>query len=213
MEEQTTVGFYAFICCYFKDTKWGKHLRRNLEGYKVPTTLYKRNGWKRKPINSIFLFSIEERGIGGFHGGLKGYLENSRHFIVVCSPHSAKSRVMAEAISYFHSIGRSKDIHFFIVDGIPDSSDRETECFNPVVKKLGITVTSCVNINEKKYRWSWLNRQRAYVQLIAALLGVESDLILQHHKRRAIQKLTVTLVVSIITASLLLLHWLGVKGL
>ena len=50
-------------------------------------------------------------------------------------------------------------------------------------------------------------------QLIAALLGVEADLILQHHKRRAIQKLTVTLVVSIITASLLLLHWLGVKGL
>ena len=104
---------------------------------------------------------------------------------------------MAEAISYFHSIGRSKYIHFFIVDGIPDSSDRETECFNPVVKKLGITVTSCVNINEKKYRWSWLNRQRAYVQLIAALLGVEADLILQHHKRLAIQKFVIVLVAFI----------------
>ena len=213
MEEQTTVGFYAFICCYFKDTKWGKHLQRELEKFRIPASLCSQRGWKRKPINSILVFPYTNGGIGGFHAGLKGRIEDSRHLVIVCSSNSVKSVLASKEIAYFHSIGRSKDIHFFIVDGIPDSSDRETECFNPVVKKLGITVTSCVNINEKKYRWSWLNRQRAYVQLIAALLGVEADLILQHHKRRAIQKLTVTLVVSIITASLLLLHWLGVKGL
>jgi uncharacterized membrane protein len=44
------------------------------------------------------------------------------------------------------------------------------------------------NINEKIYRWPWLNRERAYVQLISKLLGVEFDSIWQRHKRRLIGK-------------------------
>lgn len=39
------------------------------------------------------------------------------------------------------------------------------------------------NIHEKVFRWSWLNRERAFVQLITKLLGVEFDSIWQRHRR------------------------------
>lgn len=44
------------------------------------------------------------------------------------------------------------------------------------------------NVNEKIYRWQWLNRDRAYAQLVSKLLGVEFDAIWQRHKRQLIRK-------------------------
>ena len=44
------------------------------------------------------------------------------------------------------------------------------------------------NIHEKNYKWSWLNKERAYVQLVSKLLGVEFDAIWQRHKRQLIRK-------------------------
>jgi hypothetical protein len=85
-------------------------------------------------------------------------------------------------------LGRTKQIHFFIVDGIPHSGNPDTECFNPVVKKLGLPEILGANIHEKTYRWPWLNRERAYVQLITKLLGVEFDAIWQRHKRLLVQR-------------------------
>ena len=95
---------------------------------------------------------------------------------------------MGREIEYFHSLGRPNNIHFFIVDGTPHSGDPETECFNPVIDKLGLPEILGANVNEKIYRWQWLNRDRAYAQLVSKLLGVEFDAIWQRHKRQLIRK-------------------------
>ena len=179
--------YFAFISYNAKDTNWGKQLQKKLEHYRMPTTLCSQHGWKRTPINPVFFAPTDIRA-GGLSEGLQERLKASQNLIVICSPNSAKSEWVGKEIEYFHNLGRTKNIHFFIVEGTPHSGSPDTECFNPVIERLGLPETLGANINEKIYRWSWLNKERAYVQLISKLLGVEYDAIWQRHKRRLICK-------------------------
>ena len=137
---------------------------------------------------SPIFFAPYEIQPGGLTEELQERLRASRNLIVICSPNSAKSEWVGKEIEFFHNLGRTKQIHFFIVDGEPHSGNLDTECFNPVVNKLGLPEILGANIHEKIYRWPWLNKQRAYVQLISKLLGVEFDAIWQRHRRLLIQK-------------------------
>lgn len=179
--------YFAFISYNSQDTGWGKRLQRKLEHYSMPSTICSERGWKRRPINPVW-FAPTDIQPGALDEELKKRLEDSRNLIVICSPASAISEWVGKEIRYFHELGRDKNIHFFIVDGIPNSGDTATECFNPVVKKLGIPEILGANIHEKIYRCPRLNRERAYVQLISKLLGVEYDAIWKRHRRLLIEK-------------------------
>ena len=190
MEQQ--FKYFAFISYSSHDTQWGKRLHKKLESYSIPSTLCKKHGWKRKPLNPIF-FAPYEIQPGSLSEELKDRLRQSRHLIVICSPNSAQSYWVGLEIEFFHQLGRTKDIHFFIIDGVPNSGDKTTECFNNKIKELGIPEILGANIHEKVYRWSWLNRERAYVQIVTKLLGVEFDSIWQRHKRMLWQKMALWL--------------------
>ncbi len=185
MEQQ--YKYFAFISYNSKDTEWGKRIQKKLEGYKMPATLCSEHGWERKPIKPVF-FAPTDIQPGGLSEELQERLRASRNLIVICSPNSARSEWVGKEIAFFHQLGRTKQIHFFIVEGQPHSGDPETECFNPVVDQLGLPEILGANIHEKIFRWSWLNKERAYVQLISKLLGVEFDAIWQRHKRQLVQK-------------------------
>lgn len=179
--------YFAFISYNARDTQWGKRVQRKLEHYRMPATLCSERGWKRKPMNPVF-FAPTDIQPGGLSEELQERLASSRNLIVICSPNSAKSEWVGKEIEFFHSLGRTDNIHFFIVDGTPHSGNPDTECFNPVVDRLGMPEILGANIHEKNYKWPWLNKERAYVQLISKLLGVEFDSIWQRHKRRLIRK-------------------------
>lgn len=183
----TSYKYFAFISYNSKDTEWGKRVQRKLEHYRMPATLCNENGWKRTPIKPVF-FAPTDIQPGPLSEELQERLRASRNLIVICSPNSAQSEWVGREIAFFHSIGRTKNIHFFIVDGVPHSGDTTTECFNPVVKTLGLPEILGANIHERVSRWSWINKERAYVQLISKLLDVEFDAIWQRHKRLMIQK-------------------------
>ena len=182
-----TFKYFAFISYNAKDTNWGKKLQKKLEHYKMPSTLCSEHGWERKPIKPVF-FAPTDIQPGGLSEELQERLKASRNLIVICSPNSAKSEWVGKEIKFYHNLGRTKNIHFFIVDGIPHSGNPETECFNPVIDQLGLPEILGANIHEKIYRWPWLNRERAYVQLISKLLGVEFDAIWQRHRRMMVRK-------------------------
>lgn len=187
MNTSNQFEYFAFISYSSKDTKWGKRLQKKLEHYRMPATLCSEHGWERKPIKPVF-FAPTDIQPGGLTEELQERLRASRNLIVICSPHSAQSEWVGKEIEYFHSLGRTKQIHFFIIEGIPHSGNKETECFNPIVEKLGLPEILGANIHERIFRWPWLNKERAYVQLISKLLGVEFDTIWQRHKRLLIQK-------------------------
>ena len=185
MEKQ--YKYFAFISYSSHDTAWGKRLQRKLEGYRMPATLCSKHGWERKPIKPVF-FAPTDIQPGELSEELKERLKASKHLIVICSPHSAKSEWVGKEIEFFHSLGRTKNIHFFIIDGVPHSGNPNTECFNPIIEKLGLPEILGANIHEKVFHWPWLNRERAYVQLVTKLLGVEFDSIWQRHRRLLRQK-------------------------
>lgn len=201
--------YFAFISYNRKDTEWGKRIQRKLENYRMPATMCTERGWARKPIKPIF-FAPTDIQPGGLDDELKERLRASRNLIVIGSPNSAKSDWVGKEIEFFHSLGRADNIHYFIVDGVPHSNDPDTECFHPVIEKLGMPEILGANIHEKIYRMPWLNKERAYVQLVSKLLGVEFDTIWQRHKRQLIRRIIAWTLAAI--AVLAALAWVWVSN-
>lgn len=188
--------YFAFISYSSHDYKWGKRIQNKLEHYRMPTTLCSKHGWKRQPMRPVF-FAPTDIQPGGLSEELQERLKASRNLIVVCSPHSAQSEWVGKEIAYFHQLGRTQRIQFFIVDGVPHSGNPKTECFNSIIKTLELPEILGANIHERIYRLSWLNQERAYVQLITKLLGVEFDTIWQRHRRMLIKQV-VTWIVGVV---------------
>lgn len=206
MEQQ--YKYFAFISYNSHDTTWGKKLQHKLEGYRMPATLCSEHGWKRKPIKPVF-FAPTDIQPGGLTAELQERLKASKNLIVICSPYSAQSEWVGKEIAFFHSLGRTENIHFFIIDGVPHSGNPDTECFNPIVNTLGLPEILGANIHEKIYRWPWLNRERAYVQLITKLLGVEFDSIWQRHRRLLRQKIAAWTVGIVVIIAALVGVWMS----
>ena len=191
---QQEFKYFAFISYNSHDTEWGKRVQRKLEHYRMPATLCNEHGWERTPIKPVF-FAPTDIQPGGLTEELQERLRASKNLIVICSPNSAQSEWVGKEIEFFHGLKRTKQIHFFIVEGEPHSGNPDTECFNPIVKELGLPEILGANINEQtqtypftKIPCPWLNKERAYVQLISKLLGVEFDAIWKRHKRLLVQK-------------------------
>lgn len=202
--------YFAFISYNSRDVEWGKRLQRKLEGYKMPATLCSEHGWERKPIKPVF-FAPTDIQPDDLNEEIKSRLRASRNLIVICSPRSAQSVWVGKEIAYFHSLGRGSNIRFFIVEGVPNSGDPATECYNDVVRELGMQEVLGVNINEHNFRWRYLNRERAYVQLITKLLGIEFDDIWQRHKRLMAERIAVFSAVTVAVVAVII--WALVSNL
>lgn len=205
--------YYAFISYSSKDTEWGKRVQKKLENYRMPATLCSEHGWKRTPIKPVF-FAPTDIQPGGLTEELQERLKAARNLIVICSPNSAKSDWVGKEIEFFHQLGRTKQIHFFIVDGKPHSGNPDTDCFNPIVNTLGLPEILGANVNDRtqtypftRISWPWMDKERAYVQLISKLLGVEFDAIWQRHKRQAIEKMIAWTISIMVVLSTLVGVW------
>lgn len=163
--------------------------------------------WVGEETDETVFFAPTDIQPGDLTEELKERLKASRNLIVVCSPNSARSEWVGKEIAFFHQLGRTQQIQFFIVNGIPHSGNPETECFNPIVNELGLPEILGANIHEKIHRWPWLNKERAYVQLITKLLGVEFDSIWQRHKRMLIRQVIAWIVGGIVILASLFAVW------
>lgn len=203
MTQTTTTGsyqFYAFVSYSSKDMRWGQLVQRRLEHYRIPAG----SGcdWTDKRMRPVF-FAPTDIQPGALSNELQRRLEQSQHLIVIGSPNSAQSEWVGREIEYFHQLGRAGRIHYFIV-----SKADPQQCYHPVLKQLGMPELLGANVHERVYRWPWLNRERAFVQLISKLLGVEFDSVWHRHRRQLLRRAVLMAVAVVAVVAALLGVWL-----
>lgn len=187
---------FVFISYNHKDVKWAKWLQKKLEWYRLPTEAHNEFSDSRY-IRPVFR-DRDTLTAGILNDSLRAHLEASRFLVVICSPNSAKSEWVSEEIRAFIEMGRVEQIVPFIVEGSPEESFplalRQWNQEHPGKNLLGIAVT-----DDGK-----TDRQKAFVRLVAHVLGLQFDALWQRHKR-FIRRLAVIL--SVCAAALLALSY------
>jgi hypothetical protein len=221
--------YFAFISYKSDDLKEAWNLKKRLDGYKLPTLLCKQYNKDRKPTHEAFLDKTNIQP-GELTKELRDNLDSSHYLIVVCSPRSAKSEYVTAEIEWFTRNGRENEMFLFIIESDPA---RIGDSFNPAIRKVekqwedrdrkeGREYVKReilgVNIKEKDvdkmffiYRWpivgKWLQRERAYMQLISTLLHLEFEQLWSYQKIRLAERIIAWIVGIILVLSALSLTW------
>lgn len=186
--------YYAFISYKSDDEKWAKRLQEQIEKFRLPAYLCKKNPAKPKRLKPCFRYHTDI-GINELKTELQEKLERSKFLIVVCSPRSATSEWVGEEIETFVRLGRKSNIIPFVVDGKPYSGDAD-ECYHPVIRKnfprsdsretdqeiLGANVHE---EGEGSARTKW---NKAVVKVIAKMQGLEFDELWRREQRRRVRR-------------------------
>lgn len=211
--------YFAFISYKSDDLKEAWSLKKKLDGYKLPTILCKQYEKERKPTREAFLDKTNIQP-GDLTDELRENLDKSHYLIVVCSPRSAESKYVTAEIEWFTRNGRENEMFLYIIESDPKNIE---DSFNPAImdaqrrwaerdgEKREILG---VNIKEKDvdkmffiYRWpiigSWLQRERAYMQLISRLLNLEFEQLWSYQKIRLAEKIIAWVVGVILVLSVL----------
>lgn len=207
MEKMTSTKgykYFAFISYKSDDLSEAWSLKKKLDGYKLPTLLCKQYKKERKPTYEAFLDKTNIQP-GDLTDELRENLDKSHYLIVVCSPRSAKSEYVTAEIEWFTRNGRENEMFLYIIESDPKNIEAS---FNPAIKEAEKRWSERdgekreilgVNIKEKDvdkmfliYRWpiigSWLQRERAYMQLISKLLNLEFEQLWSYQKIRLAEK-------------------------
>ena len=201
---------FVFISYNHKDVKWARWLQKKLEWYRLPTEIHNEFSDSRY-IRPVFR-DRDTLTSGVLNDALRSHLEASKYLVVLCSPHSAQSEWVSDEIEAFIEMGRLDRIVPFIIDGSPQDYTRSNiaqplmgECFplalrqwnmeHPDKNLLGIAVT-----DDGK-----TDRQKAFIRLVAHLLGIGFDALWQRHKRY-IRRLITSLAIAAVVA-LALVYW------
>lgn len=107
--------YYPFINYKSEDVEWAIWLQHELEHYHLPASF---NGQTDIPqeLRPVFR-DIDELSAGNLPEQIYRALENSQNLIVVCSPQAAISPWVNQEVEIFISLGRTKRIFPFIVEG------------------------------------------------------------------------------------------------
>lgn len=207
---------YVFISYNHKDVKWAKWLQKKLEWYRLPTEIHNEFSNSRY-IRPVF----RDRDIltsGVLNDELRSHLEASNYLVVLCSPNSAQSEWVSDEVKAFIEMGRLDKIVPFVVEGTPQdyshvnvSQPLMGECFplalrqwnteHPDKNLLGIAVT-----DEGK-----TDKQKAFIRLVAHLLGVQFDTLWQRHKRYVRRLITSLSALAVVVLALVYWFMIPVK--
>lgn len=184
--------YWAFISYSHKDSGIADWLHPKLEKYRVPRNLVgtpSRDGTVPARLLPIFRDRVELPTSAELGDNLQRSLEQSRYLIVICSPDSAQSRWVEEEIRAFRNLnGRDRTIAL-IARGVPNASDTVdavNECFPNALRyeTKGSAPPERVEPIASDMRPEADGRERAFLKVVAGLLGVGFDDLYQREKRR-----------------------------
>ena len=206
----TSNRFRAFISYNHTDKSWASRIHRDLETYRLPARLVGQvtsRGVVPRRLSPIFRDRDDLPAAESLSEAVQDALGRSDSLIVICSPSGAQSRWVNEEIVTFRRLNPDGPIFTAIVAGIPMASlgadQPERECF-PIALLDGHNLEDTLEPLAADFRPDGDGRRIGLIKLVAGLLGLRLDQIVQRDLQRRQRRVT-----AITTASLVLVLIMG----
>ncbi|HZU52040.1 MAG TPA: TIR domain-containing protein [Sphingomicrobium sp.] len=209
--------FYAFLSYSHKDRELADWLHRELERFRVPHALAGKltaNGVVPRRLSPIFRDQHDLSAGGDLAEEIKAALAASQFLVVLCSPTAAKSRWTNQEIESFKRTRPEGCVLAAVVAGEPFASDipgrEHEECFPPALRykydRRGHQTHKRADPLAADFRESGEGQRLAFLKLVAGMLGVGLDELVQREQTRHQKRLAFVAAASIagmaITSSL-----------
>jgi len=200
--------YWAFLSYSHKDSETADWLHNELEKYRVPRSLVGRdsaNGPIPASFSPIFRDRHELAASGDLGQTIRGALADTRCLIVLCSPEAARSRWTNEEILAFKKLHPAGCVLAAIVEGEPFASEikgREAEeCFPPALRQKfdsrGRPTGKRAEPIAADLRPSGDGKQLGFLKIVAGMLGLGLDELVQREQQRRHKRLTYIAAASI----------------
>lgn len=183
--------FRAFLSYSHADAAWARWLLRRLETYRVPSRLVGTQGAHgpiERRLGSFFLDRDELPTAGDLGVTIRDALVDSAALIVLCSPAAAGSRWVNEEIASFRAVAHGRPLLCFVVGGEPGAADPARQSFPPALLQpdaQGVVQEPLA----ADARREGDGRERAFLKLVAGLLGVGYDALAQREAQRRTRRM------------------------
>lgn len=205
----TGCTYRAFLSYSHADKSWADWLHKALETYRVPSRLVgtqTANGVIPRRLQPIFRDREELASATDLGHKVNEALARSENLIVICSPASAASHWVNEEVSAYRHMGRGERIFCLIVDGEPTASDwpghEAEECFCPALRRVsgdaGEPTRKRTEPVAADARPGKDGKANAKLKLIAGMLGVGFDTLMQREAHRRRRRLLVVTAASLV---------------
>jgi tetratricopeptide (TPR) repeat protein len=186
--------YRAFISYSHADEKTARWLMRKLEAYRVPSNLVGTPGLDGPipaRLGQVFRDRDELPSAGDLSSTIAAALSDSDALVVICSPNAAQSRWVNAEVQAFRASGRGARIFSFIIGGDPASRKPGIASFPPAMLEPETPGGPEREPLAADARKEGDGRDRALLKVVAGLLGVGfNDLVQreaqQRHRRMAV---------------------------
>lgn len=187
--------FYAFLSYSHKDKELADWLHRELEKFRVPHALAGKltaNGVVPRRLTPIFRDQHDLSAGGDLADEIKAALAASQFLVVLCSPTAAKSRWTNQEIESFKRTRPEGCVLAAVASGEPFASDipgrEDLECFPPALRfkydRRGHQTIKRADPLAADFRPSGEGQRLAFLKLVAGMLGVGLDELVQREQTR-----------------------------
>ncbi len=204
----STFIYKAFISYSHSDAKLTKWFHRKLESYRIPKKLVgteTKTGVVPRRLFPIFRDRDDLAATTNMTDAIMKAVHQSEFMIVICTPASAKSKLVNREIEEFKKHHGNRNILCLIASGVPFSNDPETECFSDILMRH-------VTPEGKPEGWAPEGlaadarpgsdgRKAAVSKLVAGLLGIELNALMRRELHGQQRKLFWGLAGSLISTS------------
>ncbi|HEX3422072.1 MAG TPA: toll/interleukin-1 receptor domain-containing protein [Sphingomicrobium sp.] len=200
--------YYAFLSYSHKDKELADWLHRELEKFRVPSALAGRltaNGVVPRRLTPIFRDQQDLSAGADLAVEIEAALAASQFLVVLCSPTAANSRWTNLEIESFKRTRPEGCVLAAVAAGEPFASDlpghEDEECFPPALRykydRRGHRTTKRAEPLAADFREGADGRRLAFLKLVAGMLGVGLDELVQREQTRRQRRLAILAAASL----------------
>lgn len=183
--------YWAFLSYSHSDSETADWLHSALEKYRIPKALIGREtpaGPAPRAFTPIFRDRQELAASSDLGREIREAIGASRFLVVLCSPASARSRWVDQEVRDFKRLHGEERVLAAILDGEPFSTDEKRECFPPSLRRQigpdGRFTGLPAEPIAADFRKSGDGRRGGFLKLVAGMLDVGLDDLVQRNQQR-----------------------------